>query len=394
LFFSGCSVFKASTASPDAAEVLEKGAYQKNENGQWEFHDPITSGKSMQETKDKIIGWLEEANVGYKYIVRDEFYIEGKSIPAIWIFAVNDYGDALDILILPEYKEKMIEFWHKDHCLKNVRKNEMLSYQHFWHYPPEYGSNGISAFGRSGVTEDGIEYEVIFAGSELAFFDVHNYNFDLDMDNEGVIYWDGTNWAKSQIRPEEMNVPIDYDSDSGDLEQYRTYKPAESLEDEVSAMQKRLENTGRGYHWTIQDSIVVNDVTYPVTWMYAVNENEEWVDVVFTKDANLAYILQQNRSIFEDLRHEQVIKLNNRYMGRILNQNADYFADRHEYLIQDCFYHDYYYYMDGNPMAMMDCGCLIQTYSWSEEDQEYMEFISREGILDKNIKRMNIPIPE
>lgn len=366
----------------------------QGEDGRWKYVYPLDNKESLEEVKNTILGWLEEADVGYRCTIRDTFYIEGNPVPAIWIYAINDFGEVLDAIILPNHPGEMLDFWHKDHCLNNVRKNEELSYKHFWHFPTSWGGNGTQACGHSGLTSDGTEYDVIFAGSDLPLYDVHMYNFERNSFEKGAFYWNGKGWSQSQTRPPEMNVPIDYDADPGEFDQYRTYKPAESLDAELAVMQSRLEATGLGYRWEMQDEITVDGKTYPVKWMYAVNENEEWVDVVFTEDPDLAYILQQNREIFEELRKEQVTKLNTRYPGRELNEQAARYANRHEYLVQDCFYHDYYFYMDGNPMAMLDCGCLIQTFSWSEEDHEYLEFVSRTGILDKNVERVNVPMGE
>ncbi len=141
---------------------------------------------------------------------------------------------------------------------------------------------------------------------------------------------------------------------------YQTYTPQSSPDQELQAIQERLKATGRNYTWEMKDSITLDSTTYPVKWMYAVDEEGEWFDIVFSEDADLCYKLYENRNLFQELREKEIQAMNEKHPGR-----GDVEGNMNNWIIQDVFYHGYSFYADGHGLALLDAGMVGLIIEWN-----------------------------
>jgi len=293
---SGCT---AEPYAPIGAQGLEaSGNYQEDENGNLRYVDPVASLADMDEAMEKIESMLRDADCGWEWVVRDYFYLDGNRLDARWLFGVNAYGDYLDALVLGFPMEDPFLVMDSPTLVFHGRHNEHESYHRAWQYPRT--QSDMSAWGINGE-----EITIIYSGNQTSYYDAGIFNYDMDPLAKGEAYWNGKEWRFSQTHPEELKVPIDYKADPGEFGEYQTYQPAQSMENELSFMQQRLKNTGLNYSWEIKNSIIIDDKEYAVIWMYAVNERNEWVDVVFTDEDELIYLLYQKPEFFSNLREDQ-----------------------------------------------------------------------------------------
>jgi len=334
-----------------------------------EHHEALRAAETQEEARDLILAWLEEADPTYKVKVRDFFYKDGERYPGYWIFAVNDLGEWLDVYIADLPAIDLMQLVGGSVATMNglqyYRKNEMSSYFHRLGFPHDY-----IAGGNGGLNDLGHGFTLYFAGNVFAIM-------DTDSEFLGPFYWDGK-WTKGFIlaRPDPTAAPQNTPVPSAD---YKTYQAAESIDAELSAMQAHLRETNLGYTWEVLDSIVVDGVEYPVKWMFAKNEEGEWVDVVFSDDPDFAYFLNEHREIFWDLREPERSAMNAKHPGR--EQNGE-FTD--EWLVQDAFYHGYSYYMQGHGLAIQDCGSPWYIREWSDELGSVTWYYSRDIINHVN----------
>jgi len=149
-------------------------------------------------------------------------------------------------------------------------------------------------------------------------------------------------------RPETTIAP-EYQEDPA----FPTYVPEETIDENLQAVVNRLGATGLGYEWEIQDTITLDGTDYPVTWLYAIDDEGEWVDVIWSEDPDFCYFLSNRRDEFATLRQDEINAMNTKYPQRgeaTFNMNA--------YLLQDVFYHGYSMYMEGYGLSLLDCGSV------------------------------------
>jgi len=326
-------------------------------------HQAFREAETPEAARDLVLQYLEASDAEYRVKVRDYFYMDGEKIPGIWIYALSDLGEWLDVVIADLPADQLMRAVNGSLAsmdgLQYYRKNEAQSYYHKLGFPHEIllPSNG----GYNDLTHG---FTVYIAGATFA-------KIDVDPEMVDAFYWDGR-WTNGYIidrpdpTPEPLNTPVPADD-------YRIYTPAGSPEEELKAMQERLDSTGRGYDWEIKDSITVGGETYPVTWMFAKNGQGEWVDVIFSEDPDLAYCLKQHSGFFWDLREPERSAVNAAHPGR---EAGGAFTD--EWIVQDVFYHGYSYYMQGHGLAILDCGSPWCVREWSDELARFTTYYSRD----------------
>lgn len=363
LILSGCS------GNREGIRVLPMGKENPDPKVH-EHHEALKAAETQEEALELVLSWLEEAEPNYQVKVRDYFYKDGEKRPGYWVFAVNDLGEWLDVYIADLPVTDLMFLVNGSVATMNglqyYRKNEMSSYYNSLGFPHDYISGGTS-----GLNDLEHGFTLYFAGNSFAV---------MDTDSEFLqpFYWNGK-WTNGFAlgRPDPTVVPGNTPVPAAD---YKTYRPMESIEAEVSAMQSRLEGTGLGYTWEMKDAITVDGVEYPVKWMFAQNEEGEWVDVVFSEDPDFAYYLNEHREIFWTLREPERSRMNAKHPGR--EQNGE-FTD--EWLVQDVFYAGYSYYMQGCGLAFQDCGSSWPAMEWSDELGFRTRYFSREKILYVNV---------
>lgn len=326
----------------------------------------IEKASTPSEAMENAIKRLEAANVAYQYILRDSIYYHGKEIPAQWLFAVNAYGEWVDVLIM-EDDQKLTEIWNDNTLgIKQYRKIEPRNVSISIGEP----LNGGWGYGATTKFEsDNHSFHILITGYPYVIYDLtHEYGWDVYSAEE-------QKYVKSGKRPENWKT---VDPNPWGL---KTYAPENTMEAELAAMQKHLEDTGRGYTWEMKDSITIDGKDYPVQWMYAKDEAGEWVDVIFTENTDLLYKIHDHRDILTNLRNEDREEINRNHPGRA-DENVGFIDN---WTIADFFYKGYGFYMTGYGLSFGDCGNPAIVIEWSDEYKGFTTFYSRELIFDVNV---------
>ncbi len=362
-FLSACSA--VSSAAPEGAAesfytTLSEEQKQRIEDAlqsipdtsapSWVNEEPSVSSIGMNysearlaDTKEDaaqiMMAILKDAPYPYDYIIRDSISMNGKEIPCIWIFAVNELGESIDLLFYDiEYASSDMDpvVIRNDPVFIWTRKNECTNFVHGFHYP-----SNILGIGQMIHCESKNHlFGISFTGQTFSMLDLRIVIYaeeenETDWDHE-FEYWNGSKWVTITQRPEQ-SAPF-----SSDQVNYPTHKPEENLKKELESMLTSLETSGEGYNWEFQnDEITLEGNTYPVVWVFAENQKGEWVDILFSEDPDFCYLMT---------RHQEEIGLQRKTQPESLDRTFE------DWLTQDVFYHGYSFYMDGDAHAIRDCG--------------------------------------
>lgn len=364
LFMTGCA------GDQKGIRVIQDGQKHPNPDA-GAHHEAFREAETPEAARDLVLRYLEESDAEYKIRVRDYFYVNGEKRPGIWIFALSDLGEWLDVLISDMSAEELMRVVNGSLAsmdgIQYYRKNEAQSYYHKLGFPHEFVMPG-----HGGYNDLQHGFTVYMAGNTFA-------KLDVDPEMTESFYWDGR-WTRGYIisRPDPTTEPTNTPEPDAD---YNTYSPSGSIGEELSAMQERLTAAELGYSWEMRDSITVDGVEYPVVWMFAVNDHGEWVDAVFSEDPDFAYFLKEHRDVLWDLRGPERNAMNAAHPGREVSGE---YTD--EWIVQDVFYSGYSYYLQGHGMAIRDCGSPWCVREWSDELHRFTTYYDRDLALNVNYK--------
>jgi len=212
-------------------------------------------------------------------------------------------------------------------------------------------------------------------GGFLMYFD--GYPFlccDLGCPNGSRVYWDQTN--RDFYRRPSPTIK----ADAAPLPDFPVNYPKASIQESVDFVRSQLDRTRMGYSWEIQDSITIDAVKYPVTWMYAKNREGEWVDLVWSKDPDFAYFLYNRRELFADLRRVEA-----EAMQAKLPEDMPFIA---QFQTIDAFYYGYSLYVEGVALSILDCGFqgIASGYDASIDEDAWLMYFSRDEWLSEEQK--------
>jgi len=357
------------TAEPDETAAVQ---YPWDNNVLYKVNR-IKDSTNMHEAMRHVEEFLRHAPVSYQWIVRDFYYSDGEKLPALWLFGISERGECIDVVMMetdPETLENIVVPDLMNDGVVFYRKNEIKSYRNLHGFPLTLHGSNVRTF--SSTNEN---FSILYGGENFAMHDLNSRFL-------AQTFWNGE-WIEAGPRPTAEPIYADTSKPG-----YATYAPAQSMEEELEAIKNRLESTGLGYEWEILDSIEINKTSYPVQWLYAVNDNEEWVDIVLSEDPDFCYLMNEHRNILWELRQEQRDKYNALHPGRAeaAKQIGEAFqGNSNSWVLQDVFYHGYSYFMEGHGLALQDCGSPCTMQEWNDELQYFVSHYSRDAILNINV---------
>jgi len=363
LFLSACH-----SAVPDGTADVQSG----EENVQSSTFTSIIKEAVAHKTVEEASAFLEEKLKGfdhnYVWKVMDSYYdeVSKKSYPCKWIFAYNDLGEWVDIVLIQESEEIANNICFGEEytgpCISDWRKNEQMTYNHKLRFPFYYVGGEAEIYESTNH-----EYYAVITGQMFAMHDFNN--------GSSSFYWDGQ-WKTMGARPNPTEMPSSPIEEDG----YDTYTPAKSVDDEAEAIKNRLSTSEKDYEYEIKESIEIEGKSYPVTWIYAINNDGEWVDIVLSDDSNFPYIFRQHSDYFWDLRQDVITAYNEKHSGRETKG-----VNTNNWVLEDVFYNGYGFYMEGNGLAMLDSGSVWQMFEWNDELGRFTLYFSRNKIWELNV---------
>jgi len=368
---SGCTYSVSSEAEEryDSKKSTDHDTSQ-SQGTQYSTIQDVLKQESIEEAMMAVEEILKIREHNYRWRIMDHYYdsVSGQSYPVLWLYAVNDLGEWLDVLI-GEQSVEVMEQWFAGTNAFSTRfpfwhKNEMVSYLNKLEFPRGFQGGECDIY-----TSGNEKFRVMVSGQSFAMHDL------IGGVKESNFYWDG-HLKMTSSRPAPTKEPAQREEKEG----YRTYKAASSMEMELEAMKERLRQTDRGYDIEIRNSIEIEGKEYPVLWMYALDREGEWVDVVFSDDPEFAYYLYEHRDFFRDLRQDVIRTWDEKHPGR-----GKVEGNTNNWVVQDMFYYGYSYYMDGNGFAMMDCGSVARMLEWNDELKGFSFYYSRNLVWGLNV---------
>lgn len=370
IFLSGCmSVAPLGATDVSNNSTVSKAPIVVESTEGIESFVGVRRAETIEKAMSAVIALLDKKETEYHYIKRDYFYINGIQHPAQWLFVINEFGEWADIVFFSEDMETVNNWFYGPQKgvaeLSEYRRNEAYSYNHRVKYPHYDTGLGNAILNQS---DNGV-FTYYLTGQLFAMNDIGNAI------GSGEYYWEGKKITTGR-RPYTTCVPVYPNETSRD---YQCYMPSNTMEGEMESIIHRLVETDTGYRWEIRDRIVVNSVEYPVMWLYAYNEEGRWVDAVLSSDPDFAYFLHANRAFFQEIRKSFEDSINGRYPERLLSD-----VNAHEWIVQDVFYYGYSLYLDGDGVAIQDCGSVAQMNAWNPDKNSYCTYFSRDCIWGEN----------
>jgi len=324
----------------------------------------LKESETVDEAMERVMEVLEAKDIGYIWEVRDYFYLDGKKNDVKWLHAVNQYDEWLDVLISSN-SFFLQTLSGNPNSVRRFRRNEAMNYSNAIQKPLD----GTFMYGITSSFQNDKKTLTFYSSGMIYSLQ------DLMNDTGAEIYSaDKKAYYTQKKRPEATPVPANVKNPP---EGAVNYVPAETMEEEIAAMKKRLEDTGLGYRFEEKDAITVDGKEYPVRWIYAINAAGEYVDIVFSEDTDLPYLLHDQRRIFMGARSAEKTALDEKHPGR-----AAIPADSiNNWSIVDVFYHGYGIYLNGCGYSMLDCGLSQGADEWSDELGSGTFYYSRDAVI-------------
>ncbi len=333
----------------------------------------VTSAHSAEEAMDRVQEILKAKDIGYQWEFRDSIYYQHEKRPAKWIYAVNQYHEFLDVIIMDD-ADLLEEFTASpefDH-FRNLRQNEGMSLQNSFSKPLDgVLCSGLASFCRS----DDLNFGILLVGYAFAIKDVDGRDgYDVYSPKDRAYVYSGLHSREETLIQDDQLPPL--------AEGLKVFEPENSMKEAQESVLSCLQRADPSYRIENRDVILIDGEEYPAQWMYAVNDSGEFIDIVFTEDLDFLYYLHDNRDVFWKLREEDREYLYQKQPGR-----KQYEPTENQWLLIDLFYKGYGIYLYGCGCPAFDCGMVAPCIDWSEDLNHPTMYYSRQWVWGLNVTR-------
>jgi len=359
--------------SPAASPLNSAGTAAPEETAFLLAFSSVKSAHSAEEAMQRVMAILESKDIGYQWSYRDFVYYQHEKIPAQWIYAVNEYHEFLDVIIMDDTDvlEAIVYSFDEIEQYMNLRNNEGMSLLNSFSKPLD----GVLCAGVSYTRSDDGTFGIMTAGYPFAIKDI-----------EGEGGWDvysarDRKYVKSNLCSREETL-VPEDQLPPPVEGMYVFEPEDSALKAKESILSRLRAADPSYRIEEHDSIEIDGQEYAAEWLFAINDAGEYIDVVITEDTELLYDLHDHQDMFWDLRSKEREGLYTAQPDR-----KKYDPVENQWLLVDLFYKGYGIYLYGCGCPSFDCGMTAPVNDWCEELGRPTSFYSRQWIWGLNVTR-------
>ena len=344
----------------------------------------ILRSRTMEEAMQRVKAALHLSPLGYRWYVHDKYYLDGQEYPCLWLYAVNELDEPLDVFMIDMQTARAAGMYDEEHDYWRVvpglgmHKNESASFLH--RMGLDESTHNVD-LGLTRISDNG-RFAVIISGTDFAFSDLH-----AAADTSPYVLVNLKGEQIPNARPTASAAP----EPDPDFPELRLYTPEKTLDAEWDAMVSRLRAgvalDGVGFSAEEEFSIRVDGQLCPCRRLFFRRTDGRWVDVVFTQDPDLLYRLYDQWEIFRWDRDGLYRMMNEKYGTQA--QAKERYLLQTNFILQDCFYEEdgYGYVMTGCGLPMIDAGAACFVDDWCWYPYGFSTFVTRDKILTPHGKK-------